>query len=190
MFKNLDEWIKVSEKIDKINEKVGVITYWLTLFMVIISAYNAIARYTGKFLGVNITSNALIELQWYSFSIIFLLGAAYGLKHNAHVKVDIVYNMWPDKIRTYINIFGTIFFLFPFCLLIIFASFNSVINSWKILEMSPDPGGLPRFPLKTVVPIAFILLFLQGLSFLVKNIAHLKKGYKIKEEEQITEKTV
>ncbi len=190
MFKNFDKWLEISDKIDNFNEKVGVIIYWLTLFMVIISAYNAIARYTGRYFGINITSNALIELQWYSFSIIFLLGAAYGLKHNAHVKVDVVYNLWPDKIRTYINIFGTIFFLLPFSILIIYASSTTVINSWKILEMSPDPGGLPRFPLKTVVPIAFILLFLQGISFMVKNIAHLKKGYVIIEEEQITEKTV
>jgi TRAP-type mannitol/chloroaromatic compound transport system permease small subunit len=186
----LDRWIKISEKIDHINEKVGTFVYWLTLFMVIISAYNAITRYLGRFIGVDLASNALIELQWYSFSVVFLLGAAYGLKHNAHVRVDIVYNFWPDKIKTYINIFGTIFFLFPFTILMMFVSIPAVVNSWKVLEMSPDPGGLPRFPLKTLIPIAFFLLFLQGISFLVKNLAHLKKGYQVEEEIPITEKTV
>ncbi|GIX43337.1 MAG: C4-dicarboxylate ABC transporter substrate-binding protein [Leptospiraceae bacterium] len=186
----IEKWIIFSEKIDKITEKIGTLIYWLTLFMVIISAYNAIARYLGKYIGIDATSNALIELQWYTFSVIFLLGAAYGLKHNAHVKVDVIYNLWSDKVKTYINIIGTIFFLFPFCILMIYVSIPAVINSWKVLEMSPDPGGLPRYPLKTLKPIAFILLFLQGISYLIKNIAHLKKGYQIEEEEQITEKTV
>jgi TRAP-type mannitol/chloroaromatic compound transport system permease small subunit len=187
---NYYKWLKISEKIDQWNEKVGTFVYWLTLFMVIISSYNAITRYLGKFIGLDLTSNALIELQWYSFSVIFLLGAAYGLKHNAHVKVDIIYNLLSDKIRTYINIFGTIFFLLPFCILMIYVSIPAVYNSWKVLEMSPDPGGLPRYPLKTLIPIAFLLLFFQGISFLVKNLVHLKKGYQFQEEKQITEKTV
>jgi len=186
----LEKWIKISEKIDRINEKVGTFVYWLALFMVIISAYNAITRYLGKYIGIDLASNALIELQWYLFSVIFLLGAAYGLKHNAHVRVDVIYNLWPDRIKTMINIYGTLFFLLPFTILMIFVSIPTVMNSWKVLEISPDPGGLPRFPLKTLIPIAFLLLFLQGISFLVKNIAHLKKGYQIQEEEPITEKTV
>ncbi len=186
----LDKWVKISEKIDQINEKVGTFVYWLTLFMVIISAYNALTRYLGKYIGIDLASNALIELQWYLFSVVFLLGAAYGLKHNAHVRVDVIYNLWPDRIKTMINIYGTLFFLLPFTILIIYVSIPTVMNSWKVLEISPDPGGLPRFPLKTLIPIAFLLLFLQGISFLVKNIAHLKKGYQIQEEEPITEKTV
>ncbi len=175
----------IINKIDNFIEKIGRFNYWLTFIMVIISAYNAIGRYFGKYLQIEITNNALIELQWYSFSIIFLLGAAYGLKHNAHVKVDVIYNLLSDKTRTYINIFGTIFFLIPFCIISIIVSFPAVINSWKVLEMSPDPGGLPRYPLKTL-----ILLLIEGISFLLKNILHLKIGFLIKEEEQITEKVI
>lgn len=190
MWNSLESWLRFSKKIDILNEKVGILIYWLTLFMIFISAYNAITRYFGKFFGVNITSNALIELQWYCFSMIFLLGSAYALKHNAHVRVDILYNLWPETLKTYINILGTILFLLPFSLLILFTSLNSVINSWKILEMSPDPGGLPRYPIKTVVPCAFLLLILQGISYVIQNLAQLKKGYKIIEEKQIMEKRI
>lgn len=180
----------ISEKIDQITEKIGEINNWLVLFMVLISAYNAITRYLGKYLGLDLSSNALIELQWYSFSVIFLLGASYGLKHNSHVKIDIVYNKFSDKIRTYINIWGTILFLFPTCLLVIYVSLPTVINSWKTLEMSPDPGGLPRFPLKTLIPISFFALLVQGFSNLLKNYIHLKTNYEIVEEKPISEKTI
>lgn len=186
-FKKLKQF---SEKIDFIIEKIGIWNNWLVLFVVLISAYNAITRYLGKYLGMDLNSNALIELQWYLFSIIFLLGGSYGLKHNAHVKVDILYNQFSDKIKTYINIVGTIFFLIPFCILMIYVSIHSVFNSWKILEMSPDPGGLPRFPIKTLIPISFFLLMIQGISYLIKNYIHLKTNYDITEEKPISEKGI
>lgn len=187
---NLNKLKDISEKIDQITDKIGIVNYWLVLFMVLISAYNAITRYLGKYLGLDLSSNALIELQWYSFSIIFLLGAAYGLKHNTHVKIDVIYNKFSDKIRTYINIWGTILFLFPTCLLMIYVSLPTVINSWRTLEMSPDPGGLPRFPLKTLIPISFVALLVQGVSNLIKYYIHLKTNYEIVEEKPITEKTI
>ncbi len=190
---NQKKWKKIinySQKIENLIESIGTISYWIVIFMVIISAYNAIVRYLGKYLGFNLSNNAFIEMQWYSFSIIFLLGGAYALKHNAHVRVDIVYHNLPDKIKTYINILGTIFFLIPFCFLIIIVSIPSVVNSWMILEGSPDPGGLPRYPLKTLIPVSFFLLFLQGISFLIKNITHLKMGLEIDEEKQISEKVL
>ncbi|MFN3604773.1 MAG: TRAP transporter small permease subunit [Leptonema sp. (in: bacteria)] len=186
----LEKFKAFSEKIDIFTEKVGTFNYWLVLFMTLISAYNAITRYLGKYLGVDLNSNALIELQWYIFSVIFLLGGSYAFKHNAHVKIDILYNKLSDKGKTYINIGGTVLFLIPFCSLVIYVSLPPVINSWKILEISPDPGGLPRFPLKTLIPISFFILMLQGISYLIKNVIHLKTNYQITEEKPITEKVL
>ncbi len=184
--KQFEKLKQISETINKITENIGNWNNWLVLFVVLISAYNAITRYLGKYLGVDLNSNALIELQWYLFSIIFLLGGAYGLKHNSHVKVDILYNKFSDKIRTYIDILGTIIFLTPFCILLIYVSIPTVINSWRILEMSPDPGGLPRFPIKTMIPISFFLLFLQSISYLIQKFLHLKTNYTIMEEKSIS----
>jgi TRAP-type mannitol/chloroaromatic compound transport system permease small subunit len=137
--------------------------------MVLVGVWNVAGRYLGRILGQNLTSNGLIETQWYLFDLVFLLGAAYTLKHNEHVRVDIFYKDWHPQKKALINFLGAILFLIPFCCLVIYYSWGTVINSWKILEVSPDPGGLPRYPIKSMIIVSLILLLLQGISEAIKN---------------------
>jgi len=166
-------WLRVARGIDRFNEQVGRIVYWLTIIMVLIGAYNAIVRYLDRYTGLGLSSNTYIELQWYMFSLVFLLGAAYTLKHDAHVRVDVMYCRLSPKGRAWINLVGTVLFLVPFCLLILWTSWPTLINSWVVREVSPDPGGLPRYPIKAAIPLAFILLFVQSVSIIIKQIAVL-----------------
>lgn len=166
----------VASSIDQFNERVGKVVYWLTLIMVMIGAYNAIARYFDRYTGWGLSSNTYIELQWYLFSLVFLLGAAYTLKQDSHVRVDVLYGRLSRKGKAWINLLGTVLFLFPFCILMIIVSWSSVTNSWAVMEMSPDPGGLPRYPIKTMIPIAFLLLILQGISMLLNQIIVLRES--------------
>lgn len=167
-------WVRLADGIDGLNERIGRFTYWLVLLMVLVGAYNALARYMDRYTGLGLSSNSYIELQWYLFSIVFLLGAAYALKHEAHVRVDVLYGRLGPRGQAWINIAGTVLFLIPFCLLMIVVSWPAVMNSWRVLEMSPDPGGLPRYPIKTIIPIAFVLLILQGVSMLVRQVVVLR----------------
>ena len=168
-------WRRIASGIDKINERVGQWVYWLTLVMVVIGAYNALARYIDRFTGWSLSSNTYIELQWYLFSIVFLIGAAYTLQHDSHVRVDVFYGRLSKRGKAWINLAGTVLFLFPFCILMLVMSWSSVLNSWELLEMSPDPGGLPRYPIKTMIPIAFVLLILQGISMVIKQVDILRE---------------
>lgn len=178
-------WLSIADGIDRFNEKLGRVACWLTLVMVLVASYNTLARYLGKYLQHNITSNALLETQWYLFSLIFLLGASYTLKQDAHVRVDVIYDRLTAKGRAWINLLGCIFFLLPFCLFAIWTSLGPVRSSWEVLEVSPDPGGLLRYPIKTLIPIAFFLLVMQGISFLIRQVSVLG-GYAM-EEPQATE---
>jgi TRAP-type mannitol/chloroaromatic compound transport system permease small subunit len=167
-------WLRVASGIDSLSEWTGRIVYWLTLGMVLIGAFNALVRYLDRFTGLGISSNTYIELQWYLFSLVFLLGAAYALKHNAHVRVDVVYSRLSRKAKAWINLLGTVLFLIPFCVLILWTSWGSVSNAWAVREMSPDPGGLPRYPIKAAIPLGFALLLVQGVSVLIKQVAILR----------------
>ncbi|MBX2822170.1 MAG: TRAP transporter small permease subunit [Rhodothermaceae bacterium] len=178
-------WLHVSTWIDRMNERVGIGIYWLSLIMVLIGAYNAIARYFDRFTGWGMSSNMYIELQWYLFSLLFLLGAAYTLKHNSHVRVDVFYGKLSAKGKAWVNVLGTLLFLFPFCILMLIMSIPSVMNSWAVFEMSPDPGGLPRYPIKTMIPIAFILVILQGVSMVIKQV-HVLRGNPGNEEGELS----
>lgn len=146
-----------------INERVGIICRYLLLGMTILGALNAILRYLSKFMGQPLISNAFLELQWYFFGAIFMLGASYSLAKDKHVRVDILYSNCSKKIQKRIDLCGTVLFLLPFCVLGIWLSWDFVLNSWSVLEKSPDSGGLPRYPIKTVIPLGFLLLFFQGL---------------------------
>ena len=168
-------WLRLSSWIDRFNERVGIGVYWLSLIMVLIGAYNAIARYLDRFTGWGLSSNLYIELQWYLFSLLFLLGAAYTLKYDSHVRVDVFYGKLSRRSKAWVNLLGTCLFLFPFCVLMLIMSVPSVLNSWAVFEMSPDPGGLPRYPIKTMIPVAFVFVILQGISLLVKQVSILKE---------------
>jgi TRAP-type mannitol/chloroaromatic compound transport system permease small subunit len=170
----MDRWLAWARRIDRFSEWSGRALYWLTLGMVAVGAFNAIARYFDRYTGLGLSSNMWIELQWYLFSLVFLLGAAYTLKEDAHVRVDVLYTQLSRRGKAWINILGTVLFLIPFCALILWMSIPFVTNSWAILEGSPDPGGLPRYPIKTVIPLALLLVMLQGVAILIRETAVLR----------------
>ncbi|MCI0437169.1 MAG: TRAP transporter small permease subunit [Gemmatimonadetes bacterium] len=170
----MKRWLGLSAGIDRFTVGIGKLVSWLTLFMVVIAAYNAVVRYIGRFIGQNLSSNAYIEAQWYLFSLIFLLGAAYALQQDAHVRVDVLFSRFSQRARTWINLLGTFLLLIPFCVFLLVVSWPVVANSWSVREGSPDPGGLPRWPLKAVIPLCFVLLVVQGVSEAIKEIARLR----------------
>lgn len=171
----MERWLKLARAIDQLNRWVGQLVYWLVLLMVLVGAYNAVVRYLDRYMGIRLSSNFYIELQWYLFSLVFLLGAAYALQRDAHVRVDVLYSRLSPRVRIWINLVGTVLFLLPFCALVLWVSWGWVANSWAVREMSPDPGGLPRYPLKAMLPVAFVLLALQGVSMLIHQIARLRQ---------------
>lgn len=168
--------MKPTRWIDGLNRSIGRAASWLVLLMVLVGAGNAVARYLGRFIGANLSSNAYLEAQWYLFSLIFLLGAAYTLQRDDHVRVDVLYARLSRRARAWIDAVGTVVFLIPFCLFCLWVSWPSIRNSWQVLEGSPDPGGLPRYPIKTVILVAFVLLILQGVSILADRIRLLRGG--------------
>ena len=158
-----------SRLIDAINERVGRSAMWLLLIAVLISTVNAIVRK-----AFNWSSNGLLEIQWYLFAGAFLLGAAYTLLHNEHVRIDVVSGKFSKRTQTWIEVIGSLFFLLPFCLMVLWTSIPWFINSMNSQEMSVNAGGLILWPVKALVPIGFALLTLQGLSELVKRLAFLQ----------------
>lgn len=169
--------LRLSAAIDRANDRIGAAIQWLVLLMVIVGAFNALARYATKFSGISLSSNAYLDLQWYMFSLIFLLGAAYGLNRDVHVRVDVLYSRLTVRGRAWIDLAGSVLFLLPFCVMMLWVSWPAVRNSWVVLEGSPDPGGLPRYPIKTLILISFFLLFLQGVSQTIKQIERIREGH-------------
>ncbi len=165
--------LRVSRAVDRCNEWIGSAVGWMTLAMVLLGAYNAVARYLGRYIGVNLSSNAYLEAQSYLFSLVFLLGAAYTLRRGAHVRVDLLYGRFGARGKAWIDLVGALVLLLPFAVFTLWISWPSVRNSWVVREVSPDPGGLPRYPLKAMILVAFGLLVLQGLSEAVKSLATL-----------------
>lgn len=166
--------LRLSGTIDAVNERIGRLISWLVLIMVLLGVYNAVTRKLSQTIGMDLSSNAYIEAQWYMFSLVFLWGAGYALKHQAHVRVDILYSRVSERTKAWIDIIGTCLFLFPLSVLIVWVSYSYAADSWLALEVSPDPGGLPRYLIKSAIPIAFVMLIIQGISELIKQIAFLK----------------
>jgi TRAP-type mannitol/chloroaromatic compound transport system permease small subunit len=137
--------------------------------MLALGGWNVIGRYLGLLVGRNLSSNSLLEGQWYLFAVIFLLGAGYTLQRNGHVRVDVLRNRWPVRRQARMEVFGTLLFLLPFCMVMVITSLDTVAESWRIAEASPDPAGLPRYPIKTIIPLGFLLLMVQGVSEAIKN---------------------
>ncbi len=160
--------------VDRLNDAVYTMIRWLTLAMIFVGALNAILRYATKFTGVSLSSNSYLDIQWYMFSLIFLLGAAAGLRQEMHVRVDVLYERLAPRAKAWIDIAGTLLFLLPFCVMMLVTSWPAVHNSWVVREGSPDPGGLIRYPIKTVLLVCFALLFLQGVSQLITRAAILR----------------
>ena len=165
----MNAMLKMSQLIDGLNDRLGRGLMWLILAAVLISAGNAIVRK-----AFDMSSNAYLEIQWYLFSVIFLLCAGYTLLKNEHVRIDIVTGRFTARTRAWIDIFGLVFFLFPTCYLFIDLGWPFVQTSFHQGEMSANPGGLIRWPIKLMVPVGFTLLALQGLSELIKRVAFLR----------------
>lgn len=172
----MHKWLGLAERIDRISLALGRLVAWLALLMIAVGAYNALARYFGRFTGLNLSSNAYLELQQYLFSALFLLSAAATLAQDGHVRVDVLYTRLSRRARSWIDLAGTLIFLIPFCAFAIAMSWPSVSSSWAIREVSPDPGGLPRYPLRSLILVAFGLLIVQGVSQAIKQVASLR-GY-------------
>ncbi|OLT63262.1 TRAP transporter small permease subunit [Moorena bouillonii] len=179
----MQQLLRISRVIDSFNERIGRLTYWILPLMILIGVWNVVGRYLGRFIGENLSSNGFIETQWYLFDLVFLLGAAYTLKHNGHVRVDVFYKSLRPKAQAIANLIGTLLFLIPFCIMVIYFSWGAIVNSWTIQEMSPDPGGLPRYPIKSMIIFSFGLLILQGISEAIKNWA-IFAGYLAPHEEE------
>jgi TRAP-type mannitol/chloroaromatic compound transport system permease small subunit len=155
--------------IDALNERIGRWVSWLALAAVLISAGNALIRYT-----FHMSSNAWLEIQWYLFSAFFLLAAGYTHKHNHHVRLDVLFTRVSPRARAWIDIFGTLLFLLPVCTLIGWLAWPMFMDAWVSNEQSPDAGGLVRWPVKLLIPFGFLLLILQGLAELIKRVAYLR----------------
>jgi len=162
-------WLAVSRSIDALNERVGRLVLWLVLVSTLISAGNALMRYT-----LNWSSNAWLEIQWYLFAALFLLAAGYTLKHNGHVRIDVLYGHLSERTRAWIDLAGSTLILVPFCLLMVWLSWPGFAESFMRGELSPDAGGLLRWPVRLLIPLGFVLLGLQGGSEIIKRIAFLR----------------
>ena len=161
--------LRFARFVDDLNTRIGKAVAWLGLAAVIVCTGNAVARY-----ALNIGSNAWLELQWYFNSAVFLLVAAYALRRNDHVRIDVINNKLSPKVQAWIDILGGLFFLLPTVIIIGWYSWPSLVNSYEIQEYSSDPGGLIRWPVRILIPVAFGLLGLQGISEVIKRFAFLK----------------
>ena len=161
--------LRLAFAIDRMNERIGKWVAWLGLGAVIVCTGNAVARY-----ALNIGSNAWLELQWYFNAAVFLLIAAYALKRNEHVRIDVINGRLSPRTQAWIDIFGGCFMLLPTVAIIAWYSWPSLVNSFHIDEYSSDPGGLIRWPVRLLIPVAFSLLALQGVSEIIKRVGFLK----------------
>ena len=188
--------LKLSRGIDAVNLRFGIIANYLVLFAALLSAANAGFRYginalialsrefhflSGiqalvRWYGNN--SNAFLEGQWYMFAAMVLFGAAWTLKVNEHVRVDLVYGMVSDRARTYIDLIGGVLFLMPMCVVLMYFTWPWFVGAWISGEVSTNAGGLPRWPVLLVLPVGFGLVALQGVSEIIKCIASLTIGYR------------
>ena len=162
---------QLADGIDRFNEAVGRVLSWLVLALTLLVAYDVTMRYFFQSGSI-----AIQELEWHLFSLIFLLGAAYTLKHDAHVRLDLFYKsrFMDARRRAWVNLAGSLLFLIPFCVLVAVSAWPFVSQAYLFAEGSPDPGGLPfRWILKAAIPIGFLLLVAQGLAEALKNLAVL-----------------
>jgi TRAP-type mannitol/chloroaromatic compound transport system permease small subunit len=168
--------LRIAGAIDQVNERVGKIVMWLVLLANVISAGNAVVRY-----GFRYSSNAWLEIQWYMFAAMFLVAAGYTLKHNQHVRVDLLYYRYSERVQAWVDLIGTVVFLIPTSIILVWLSLPMVENSYFAHEMSNDAGGLVRWPVKVLIPIGFMLLCLQAVSELIKRVAVLAGQYRMTE---------
>lgn len=161
--------LALSRGIDWINTQLAVVANWLVLLAALISAGNAASRY-----AFSESSNGWLEIQWYMFAAMVLLGAPYTLKMNEHVRVDLIYGMASERTRIWIDIIGGLLFLLPICIILTYFTWPWFVESWTINESSSNAGGLIRWPVKLMLPVGFCLMAAQGISELIKRVAALE----------------
>ncbi|MBP8001527.1 MAG: TRAP transporter small permease subunit [Chloroflexi bacterium] len=180
--------LKYTHLIDWISEWSGHLSTGLVLITISVGFYNVVARYVGREIGVTLSSNIFIEIQWYLFSLVFFLGFAYALKHSVNVRVDFYFSHYTLKRKAWVDFIGHILFLIPFCFIGIYVTIQPVLSSWGRLpngsyglwELSPDPNGLPRAPIKTMIIVAFVLLLLQTIAEVIKAYAVIRGHTEVK----------
>ena len=161
--------LQLSRLIDATTERIGKATIWVVLIVVVISSGNALMRY-----ALNFSSNALLEVQWYLFGLLFMACSGYTLLRNEHVRIDLISNRFSRRGQAWIDILGIIFFLLPMALAILVLSWPVFTHAWTSNEMSNSAGGLPMWPARLMIPAGFLLLVLQACSELIKRIGFLK----------------
>jgi TRAP-type mannitol/chloroaromatic compound transport system permease small subunit len=174
--------LAITRGIDACTTLLGRVAWWASLLLVLVGVQNVVGRYGYQFFrrtfGDNVaaalSNNTYFELQTLLYNIIFLLGAAYVLRVDSHVRVDIIFSRLRPRAKAWVDIVGISIFLLPFSWMGIFFGNTYVMRSWSLLEVSPNPGGLIRYPIKTLIIVAFALLILQGISQLIKNVALLR----------------
>ena len=164
--------LNISSLIDAINRRCGRIADGLVLLACVISAGNAAIRY-----ALHMSSNAWLEIQWYLFAAMVMLGASYTLKLNQHVRVDVFYGRLPPRVRAWVDLLGCVLFLMPGAVLLAWLAWPFFVNSYGLSEVSNNPGGLILWPVKLLLPLGFALLALQGLSEIIKRIGYLTGRY-------------
>ena len=160
--------LSLSRFIDALNEKIGHGVSWALVLAVLICSGNAMIRY-----AFNMSSNAWLEIQWYLFSAIFLLGSSYTLRRNEHVRIDVVVGRFSKRTQVWIDLFGFLIFMLPATLLILYYAIPYAWISIQSQEVSSNAGGLIVWPAKLLIPVSFFLLTLQGISELIKRIGYL-----------------
>jgi TRAP-type mannitol/chloroaromatic compound transport system permease small subunit len=159
----LDRLENLANMIDRLNERVGRWTAWLTTLLVVMVCYEVLSRQLGW------VTTWVTELEWHLFALIFLLGAGYAFKHDRHVRVDLFYTRYTEKDRALADFIGNVVFLIPWCIVIIYTAYWYAYESFKVNEGSPDPGGLPaRYVIKFSIVIGMLLLLLQGISSTIR----------------------
>ncbi len=168
--------------VDTLSNILGNISMYLVIVTIVVGFMNVLLRYVGQIIQQRLTSNLFIELQWYLYSLVFFFGFAYILKHNINVRVDFWYANFPTKTKAWIDLIGHLLALIPFCLLALYFTYSPVLTSWGLRpngtwgtwELSPDPSGLPRAPIKSMILVAFFTLLLQTSSEVIKHIALIR----------------
>jgi TRAP-type mannitol/chloroaromatic compound transport system permease small subunit len=166
--------LPIAHGIDRFNNAFGWVAEWALLISCFISAGNALVRY-----GVNMSSNGWLEIQWYLFAVAVMFGASQVLRVNEHVRVDLLYARYSTRTKVYVDLLGTIVFLMPVMLAMIYYAWPLFIDKFNSGEMSPSAGGLIRWPVALAIPLGFGLLLLQGASEVIKRLAWLRDEYEM-----------
>jgi TRAP-type mannitol/chloroaromatic compound transport system permease small subunit len=157
----MNRWLIWADRIDALNRQAARVGRWALLLMLALGTWNVVGRYVGLAVGRNLSSNALIEGQWYLFDVLFLLGLGYALQRDDHVRVDVLQSRWTPRRKRRVELAGTLGLLLPFVLVVLLTSVEPTLHAWRIGELSPDPGGLPRTWVKSLIPLGFLL---QGVA--------------------------